>query len=70
MTNPVKWFLENFGKEPEPRPPIIPVAWRIPFFVALSLASLAALIVLVYFVVMPAIQAQPPAPAPVSTPAK
>lgn len=71
MTNPIKWFFENFGKEPEPRPPIIPKQWRIPFFVALSLASLAALAALVHYVVIPGIEAQQAlAPSPVSTPAK
>lgn len=58
MTNPIRWFIENFGKRPEPRPPIIPQRWRIPFFVALSVVSAAALLALVYFVVVPGIQAQ------------
>jgi hypothetical protein len=58
MTNPFSWFIENFGKEPEPKPPIIPGPWRIPFFVAVSLVSLLMLIVLVVYVVIPGIEAQ------------
>jgi hypothetical protein len=71
VTNPIRYFLENFGKEPEPRPPIIPGPWRIPFFVALIVASLIALGLLVQYVVIPGIQAQhTSAPAPISAPVK
>jgi len=64
MTNPFTWFIENFGKAPEPKPPIIPGPWRIPFFIALSLISLAALVLLVIYVVIPGIEAQQPAAQP------
>lgn len=71
MTNPVKYFIENFGKEPEPSPPLIPERWRVPFFVAVSIASLLALALLVSYVVIPGIQAaQTASPAPVSAPAQ
>jgi hypothetical protein len=71
VANPITYFLENFGKRPAEKPPIIPGPWRIPFFVALSLVSLAVLVALVYYVVSPAIHAQQvrsaaPAPAAAS----
>ena len=69
VANPIKYFLENFGKRPAEKPPIIPGPWRIPFFVALSLVSLVVLAALVYYVVAPAIHAQQVrsiAPAPQS----
>jgi hypothetical protein len=66
MTNPFVWFLENFGKQPEPRPPIIPGPWRIPFFVALSVVSFAVLAALVYYVVIPGIESMQSA-VPTST---
>ena len=70
MTNPFKWLIENFGKAPEPRPPIIPAPWRIPFFAAVSLLSLVALLLLVFYVVIPGIEAQQSAvQSPVTAPA-
>ena len=70
MTNPFKWLIENWGKEPEPRPPIIPGPWRIPFYIGLSVVSLAVLALLVYYVIMPGMRAeQPSRPAPASAPA-
>lgn len=68
MRNPVTHFLDNFGKVPEPRPPLIPGPWRIPFFIALSVVSLVALLLVVNYVVVPAIQVQQ-AVAPVTAPA-
>ncbi|NTU70895.1 MAG: hypothetical protein HGB10_03625 [Coriobacteriia bacterium] len=58
MTNPVRYLIENFGKRPEPRPPIIPKPWRMPFFVGLSLLSLLALLLVINYVVGPAVRAQ------------
>ena len=58
MANPIRYLLENFGKRPAEKPPIIPGPWRIPFFVALSLVSLIVLVALVYYVVLPAIHEQ------------
>ncbi len=58
VANPIRYFLENFGKQPEPRPPIIPGPWRIPFFVAVSVISLVVLFALVRWVVLPAIHEQ------------
>lgn len=65
MADPIRWFVENFGREPEPRPPMIPGPWRIPFFIALSVLSLAVLGLLIYYVVIPGVHAvqMPPAPA-------
>ncbi len=63
MTNPFTWFIENFGKEPEPRPPIIPGPWRIPFFIGLSVVSLAVLAAVLYYVVIPGIQSMQSPPA-------
>jgi hypothetical protein len=71
VTNPFKYFIENFGKEPEPGPPLIPEPWRIPFFVAVCITSLLALALVVYFVVIPGMQAEQAAPpASVSVPAQ
>jgi hypothetical protein len=71
MTNPFTYFRDNFGKVPEPRPPIIPGPWRIPFFIAVSIASLVALVLLVMYVILPGIQVQQQAaPAPVVAPSK
>lgn len=65
-------FAENFGKVPEEKPPLIPAPYRIPFFITLTVVSLVALVALVWFVVMPGIQAQQSAPrgVPASAPAK
>jgi hypothetical protein len=52
-----KWF-DWVTREREPRPPIIPEPWRIPFYFGISLLSLAALVALVWFVVIPGITAQ------------
>ena len=68
MTNPIKYFLDNFGKVPDAKPPLIPAPWRTPFFVALSVASLIALILVVNYVVVPAIRTQQ-AVAPMTAPA-
>lgn len=71
MTNPFIYLRDNFGKRPEPKPPIIPGPWRIPFFIAVSVASLVALILLVNYVIIPGIRIQQQfAPAPVVAPAK
>ena len=65
----VRRFLTNLQKPPEPRdtPPLIPQRLRIPFFLGLSAVSLIILLLLVWFVVIPAIGAQqqvmPSAPA-------
>ena len=69
MTNPFKYVRDNFGKVPEPRPPIVPGPWRIPFFIAVALASLIALVALVTWVIIPGIQSQQQ-PAPAVAPAK
>lgn len=70
----IKRFFSNFGKVPEPKeaPPLIPQAWRVPFFLALSTVSLVALMLLLWLVVIPAINAETPvvSPAPAMTPAK
>jgi len=71
MANPFIWLRDNFGKAPEPKPPMIPGPWRIPFFIALSVAALIALIVLTTYVIIPGIQAQQQsAPVPVEAPTK
>jgi hypothetical protein len=51
-----KHFLDTFGEPRPPRPQIIPGPYRIPFYLALSLVSLIALIVLVWFVVIPGVR--------------
>ncbi len=71
MTNPFKWFIENFGKAPEPRPPLIPAPWRIPFFAAVSVVSLvgAARCSSSTWSFRASRRSSPPAPSPVVAPA-
>ena len=54
----LKRFIDNFGKMPEARPPLIPTRWRIPFFIGLSIGALTLLVLLLWLVVLPAIRAQ------------
>lgn len=54
----VQRFFHNFEEVPPERPPIIPKPYRIPFFVALSVLALIALILVVRLVVVPGIAAQ------------
>jgi len=68
----LKHFLDTFGEPRPPRPPLIPERYRVPFYLSLSLVSLIALIVLVWFVLIPGIRAQSTsqtesAPPPVSS---
>lgn len=58
----VQRFFDNLGTVPEPRPPIIPKPYRIPFFVALSVLALIALVLVVRLVVVPGIQSQQTSP--------
>lgn len=53
----VQRFFDNFGKVPEEKPPIIPKPYRIPFFIALSVIALIALILWIQLVVVPGIRA-------------
>ena len=52
-------FDRATAPKPE-RPPVIPSRWRVPFFIALVLVSLAVLAAFVWFVVMPAVRSQHP----------
>ena len=71
MINPFRYIRDNWGKEPEPRPPIVPGPWRIPFFIGVSVLSVIALALLVTYVIIPGIRAQQQlAPAPMTAPAK
>ncbi len=54
----IRHFLDTFGEPRPPRPPLIPERYRVPFYLALSLVSFVALIVLVWFVLIPGIHAQ------------
>lgn len=54
----LKHFLDTFGEPRPPRPPLIPERYRVPFYLTLSLVSFVALIVLVWFVLIPGIRAQ------------
>lgn len=54
----IKRFFDNFGKMPPEKPPIIPKPYRIPFFLGLSLLALIGLVLVVWLVVIPGIQAQ------------
>jgi len=54
----LKHFLDTFGEPRPPRPPLIPERYRVPFYLTLSLVSFIALIVLVWFVLIPGIRAQ------------
>lgn len=49
-------FLDTFGEPRPPRPQIIPKQYRIPFYVALSIASLLLLVLLVWLVVIPGVR--------------
>jgi len=65
-----KHFLDTFGEPRPPRPPLIPEPYRIPFYIALAVVSLAALVALIWFVLIPGIEAyssMPTAPVAVST---
>jgi len=53
-----KRFIENFGKVPEEKPPLIPQPYRVPFFWWLALVSLVLLALLVWLVIIPGIRAQ------------
>ena len=68
----LKHALDTFGEPRPPRPPLIPERYRVTFYLTLSLVSFIALIVLVWFVLIPGIRAQSaprtePAPAPASS---
>ncbi len=68
----LKHALDTFGEPRPPRPPLIPERYRIPFYLTLSLVSFLALILLVWFVLIPGIRAQSAtptesAPAPASS---
>jgi len=54
----VKRFVENFGKVPEEKPPLIPQPYRVPFFWWLALVSLVLLALLAWLVIIPGIRAQ------------
>lgn len=54
----IKRFFANFGTVPEQRPPIIPKPFRIPFFIALSVLALVALLLVIWLLVLPGIRAQ------------
>lgn len=64
MTDDRSWlkrFFEDFGKVPETEPrQFIPDEMRIPVFVGMIVVSLVLLGLLLWFVVIPAIKAQPP----------
>jgi len=65
-------FLDTFGEPRPPRPPLIPQRYRVTFYLMLSLVSFIALVVLVWFVLIPGIRAQSasqsvPVPASTST---
>jgi hypothetical protein len=51
------FFDRATAPKPE-KPPIIPPRWRMPFFIGMTLASLAAIALFIWFVVMPAVRAQ------------
>jgi len=51
-------FIDNFGKIPPEKPPLVPQPIRIPFFIAMSIAALVLLVLLLWLVVFPAIRAQ------------
>jgi len=51
-------FLDTFGEPRPPRPPLIPERYRVAFYLTLSLVSLLALVVLVWFVLIPGIRSQ------------
>lgn len=64
----IRHFLDTFGEPRPPRPPIIPAPYRIPFYIALSVVSLLALIALIWFVVIPGVRSNSDSPAPASVP--
>lgn len=54
-------FLQRFfelDRVPDERPPIIPKPYRIPFFVAVSVVALIALVLVIQLMVLPGIRAQ------------
>ena len=51
-------FIDNFGKMPPEKPPLVPQPIRVPFFIALSVAAFILLVLLLWLVVFPAIRAQ------------
>jgi hypothetical protein len=55
-------FIDNFGKIPPEKPPLVPQPIRIPFFVAMSVVALVLLVLLLWLVVFPAIRAGKSAP--------
>lgn len=66
----IKHFLDTFGEPRPPRPPLIPEPYRVAFYLSLSLVSFVALVVLVWFVLIPGIRAQSTSSTqPVSGPA-
>ena len=55
----LKRFTEDFGKVPEGEPrEFVPKRLRIPVFATMAIVGLALLMLLLYFVVIPAIRAQ------------
>jgi hypothetical protein len=56
-------FVEDFGKLPDHEPPpLIPQRHRIPVFATMVVVSLVLLVLLIWLVVLPAIQEQHRAP--------
>ena len=66
MSDPQGWFknfLDNFGKLPEGEPrEFIPPRLRMPVFLGMVAVSLVLLALLLWLVVIPAINAQSPVP--------
>lgn len=54
----LKHALDTFGEPRPPRPPMIPERYRVPFYLTLSLVSFVALVLLVWFVLIPGIRSQ------------
>ena len=57
MAGGLRHFLDTFGVPRPPRPRIIPERWRVPFYIGLSVVSLIALLILIFFVVIPGVRA-------------
>ena len=60
MAGGLRHFLDTFGVPRPPRPRIIPARWRVPFYIGLSVVSLLALLILIFYVVIPGIRASQP----------